>query len=112
MIEKKISNLHQLIDQMLSFDKSLRPDCQQLLLEKTKWYLSFTDLKDDKEFQRIISDKIKTKSLEECFHHFLIQQKVDFFFKSLTAVKQSIDIEDKNVNELWEMLNRFLSIER
>ncbi len=105
MVEKKILNLHEFRDQMLSFDKSLRPDCQQLLLEKTKWYLSFTDLRDDKEFQRIISDKIKTQSLEECFHRFFIQQKINFFFKSLTAAKHNIDTEDKNVNELWEMLN-------
>jgi hypothetical protein len=89
---------------MLSNDQSLRPDCQQILNEKSEWILNLNELKDEIELQNIIRNKIKKQSLEECFHRYFIQQKFDFFFEGLTAAKQST--QDKNVDELWQMWNR------
>jgi hypothetical protein len=89
---------------MLSNDQFLRPDCQQILNEKSEWILNLNKLKDEIEFQNIIRNKIKTQSLEKCFHHYFIQQKFDYFFKGLTAAKQSI--QGKNVDESWQMWNR------
>jgi hypothetical protein len=43
----------------------------------SEWYLNLNELRDNNEFTQIISYKTKTKSLEECFHRFFIQQKLN-----------------------------------
>jgi hypothetical protein len=90
-------------EQMVSLDKSLRPDCQQILKDETEWYLSLNDLRDDKEFKLIVGKRIGTHSIDESFHRYFIQQKTEFLFKSLTSVKRVLN--DKYVNEFWQMWN-------
>ncbi len=107
MIKQKTSKLREIKNQMLSYEKSLRPDCQQILNESSEWVLSLNDMKNDNEFKQIITNKNKMQSLEKCFHSFFIQQKCDFFFKCLTVIKQSI--HDKYVKEMWQMWDRLLS---
>ncbi len=89
MIEQKYTKLLEIREKMLD-DKKIRPDCEQLLNNRSDWYLSLNDLKDDKEFKKIIISRTKTNSLEECFHYFFIQQKHDFFVKSkfLVSIKK------------------------
>jgi hypothetical protein len=91
---------------MLSNEKSLRPNCEQILNESSHWILSLNEMINDNQFKQIITNKNKTQSLEECFHRFFIQQKFDYFFKCLTAVKQSI--HDKNLKEMWRMWYQLL----
>jgi hypothetical protein len=85
---------------MLSSDKNSRPNCQQVLAEESEWYLSLNDLTDDKKFKEIISRRVGTDSMDECFHHFFIRQKTEFMLKCLTSIKNTIN--DNQINELWQ----------
>ncbi len=85
---------------MSSLDKNSRPNCQQVLAEESEWYLSLNDLTDDKKFKEIISRRVGTDSMDQCFHHFFIEQKINFMFKCLTSVKNTIN--DNHINELWQ----------
>jgi hypothetical protein len=100
LIKNKISKLNEKKVGMLSLDKNSRPNCQQVLAEKSEWYLSLDDLTDDKEFKEIISKRVGTHSLDECFHRYFILQKTEFMFKCLDSVKNTIN--DNRINELWQ----------
>jgi hypothetical protein len=76
LIQRKISKLNEIRDQLLSSDKSLRPNCAQILNENSEWILCLNEMKNDNEFKRIISNKNKTQSLEESFHCYFIRVRV------------------------------------
>jgi hypothetical protein len=78
---------------MLSTQKNIRPNCDQILCERNSWALSLKELEKDSEFE------FKRKeSLEENFHLYFIRMKLQvtkvqknkpFIFEYLRSLESS-----------------------
>jgi len=65
---------------MLSAVKSLRPNCDQILREKSSWALDINEI--DSEFSL---SSLTAKSIEDSFQEFFIKTKLKFRYSVLLA---------------------------
>jgi len=71
-LETKYSNLFDLIERMIAVRINKRPNCEQILNNKSSWALSLDELRG--KHTKISSTEIKT--IEENFHLYFIQTKL------------------------------------
>ncbi len=72
LLTKKYAELHKQVIGMTTTMVSPRPTCEQMLDEKNLWALSLIELKED-----LNRFKKENKTIEESFHHFFIQTKLE-----------------------------------
>jgi len=105
-LESKFSKLLQLKRQMLD-EKEVRPYCQQILNEKSKWSLSLCELKDNLQLKQILSRETRTESLVQSFHEFFIKAKVENFCKGINIIEQNMN-SDINLFALSQTMKNLL----
>jgi len=85
-LEKKYSNLFDLIERMTTIRIKKRPDCEKILSGKKSWALSLSKLLEklkEKDLEIISKD---IKEIEENFHFYFIQTKLKFHENSLKNI--------------------------
>ncbi len=66
---------------MLSTDKTLRPDCNEILERKSDWSLSPSNLPNELSVKHFIQLYFKLKSLRKSFYYHFIESKFNNIFK-------------------------------
>jgi serine/threonine protein kinase len=75
----KLPNIQKIESQMLSSDKSLRPNCVEILERRGDWSLSHDNFNDDFSPNHIIIECLKLESKEKSFSYKFIEQKFKNF---------------------------------
>jgi hypothetical protein len=72
LLKDKYKNVIQCIQDMVSANKNSRPDCEQLLNNKSLWALSVTDIQNDLMFKKFKNLSISESLIENNFCNYFI----------------------------------------
>jgi hypothetical protein len=75
LLKDKYKNVIQCIQDMVSANKNSRPDCEQLLNNKSLWALSVTDIQNDLMFKKFKNLSISESLIENNFCNYFIKMK-------------------------------------
>ncbi len=78
LICDKYEKIFELINRMTEMKSESKPNCEEILAEKSFWALSLSELTKENEI-KMINENIK---IEECFHLFFIQTKLKYDYNS------------------------------
>jgi hypothetical protein len=83
---------------MLSSDKNLRPNCEQILESRGDWSLSHENFNDELSPNHLIIECLKLESKEKSFSYKFIEQKFKNFnwgeYKKLKSIFLQVLIYD------------------
>jgi serine/threonine protein kinase len=77
----KLPNLKRINNSLLSTDKTLRPDCNEILERKSDWFLSPSNFPNEFLVKHFIQLSLKLKSLRKSFYYNFIESKFNDIFK-------------------------------
>jgi thiamine kinase-like enzyme len=77
----KLPNLKRITNSLLSTDKTLRPDCNEILESKSDWSLSPSNFPNEFSVKHFIQLCLKLKSLRKSFYYHFIESKFNNIFK-------------------------------
>ncbi len=76
LLKDKYKNIIQCIQDMVSSNKNLRPDCEQLLNNKSLWALDMNELKEVIINEELSGITITEHSIEQNFCKYFIETKL------------------------------------
>ncbi len=77
----KLPNLKRINDSLLSTDKTIRPDCNEILERKPDWSLNPSNFPNEFSFEHFIQLYLKLKTLRKSFYYHFIESKFNNIFK-------------------------------
>jgi hypothetical protein len=76
LLENKYKTIIRAINNMMSNMKTLRPTCDQLLIDKNLWSLEISDIENEVICRELMEITINELSIEENFCKYFIKTKI------------------------------------
>ncbi len=76
ILKTKYPAIHKLANELMSTQKSVRPDCDSILANNKKWKLSIDELHNDSQFKRFKSCAKSFAVEDNNFHELFIRTKI------------------------------------